>query len=221
MKMSLLMVVIFLFQCRFAHNSFLYVIYYRLVHAVVSHPSFSTPDAPVGSFGVSCRQGYEFPTSRGGLLVHKPSDDMDRFPHFVQPFMRPLEDPAPLHVTDDAWKQQMIHLHNQEADAPKKRGRAPRGAGQKRKRVEGEEELVWSLENMLQTRNKEEQCHPSAVLGEDDAFTFEHLYLRHGGNVEAAELNLLVDLSSGRGKEYGLFFLKFYVGTNQTHENVS
>jgi hypothetical protein len=181
-----------------AHHSFSYVTPNRLVHLVVSHSPSSLPDAPVGSVDVACRQGYEFTTSRGGLLLHTPSEDMDRFPHFVQPLMMSLEDPAPPHDTDNAWKQHMIQLHNREA--PKKRSRAPR-SGVKRKQVQDEEELVWSLESMLQSQHEEKQRHRSAVIGEDDACTLEYLHLRHSGNVEAAELNLLVDLSSGRGKE--------------------
>jgi hypothetical protein len=154
-------------------------------------------EAHVGTTDACCRQGYEFKTSRGGLRIHTPADDMDRFPHFAQPLMRSLVHPPPPHVTDDAWKQHMIQLHNREA--PKKRSRAPRG-GLKRKRVEEEEELVWSLEGMLQRQKAEKKRQRPLVVGEDDAYTMEYLHLRHYGNVVAAELNLLVDLSAGRGK---------------------
>jgi hypothetical protein len=116
--------------------------------------------------------------------------------------MSSLGGPPPPHVTEQAWKQHMIQLHNKEA--PKKRSRAPRG-GIKRKRssAKDEEELVWSLERLLQSqreegeRRRQQRCVSG---GEEDACALDYLHLRYNGNVRAAEMNLLVDLSAGRGK---------------------
>jgi hypothetical protein len=127
--------------------------------------------------------------------------------------MNSLGDPPPPHVTEQAWKQHMIQLHNKEA--PKKRSRAPRGGALKRKRSSvqehnHEEELVWSLERLLQNqreegqqrrqRRRQQQQVGVALGGEEDACALDYLQLRYSGNVRAAEMNVLVDLSAGRGK---------------------
>ena len=130
-------------------------------------------------------------------MLHTPSEDTDRFSRFAQPLIQSLEEsPAP-HVTDETWKQHMIQLHNREA--PKKRSRAPRG-GVKRKHMNEEEELVWSLENMLQSHRVKRNLRRVEGTGEADCCSIDYLHCRHGGNVSAAEINLLADLSAGRGK---------------------
>jgi hypothetical protein len=141
----------------------------------------------------SCRQGYEFTTQRGGLLVHSPSEQVEPFLGFCQPLVTSLAH-SPPPQTPEVWKQHMIQLHGKAA--PKKRSRAPRGGGPKRKREQ--EELVWDVERMVQEQRQSR--HRLVIAGEDDQCVMQYLQLEHQGNVAPAELKVLVDVSAGRGK---------------------
>jgi hypothetical protein len=94
----------------------------------------------------------------------------------------------------------MIQLHS--AEGIGKRKRAPRG-GAKRKRSSGdEEELVWSLENVLEGQrklSKRNRCQ-SSLPGEEEATVLHYLKRQHHGNAEAAKFNVLVKVSGGQGK---------------------
>ena len=142
-------------------------------------------------------------TERGGLLLHRPAEDANRFQTFTKPLFQSDGVSPPTQVTDDAWKQRLIHLHSNMS--PKAaRGRNPRGGGPKRKRDDEEEEMVWGLESMTrdaakQQRNDRTRVRRQLGSGEDEASALEYLH-RHGGNATAAELCVLVDLSAGRGK---------------------
>ena len=136
------------------------------------------------------------------MLIHTPSDGMERFAAYCQPLMASLDDDdhhlhhhAP-QATSEMWKQQMIELHSQQA-TPKKRSRAPRGGGIKRKRVE--EELVWEVERMCQ---EDKPCYNPRhfVVAEDDAHALEYLHRNHNGNVSTAEWSVMVNISAGRGE---------------------
>ena len=142
-------------------------------------------------------------TERGGLLLHRPSEDSNRFQTFTKPLFQSDGVPPPTQVTDDAWKQRLIHLHSNMS--PKAvRGRNPRGGGPKRKRDDEEEEMVWGLESMTRDAAKQQRKNKTRARrqlgsGEDDACALEYLH-RHGGNATAAELSVLVNLSAGRGE---------------------
>ena len=99
----------------------------------------------------------------------------------------------------------MIHLHSTETTG--KNNRASRG-GVKRKRA-GNEELVWSLENVLEGfQEKNEGIDRCGMMGEEQAVVLEHMKQCYDGNVEAAKLNILVNLSGGQG-EFKITFSKF------------
>jgi hypothetical protein len=134
-------------------------------------------------------------------LLHRPSEDMERFQRFTQPFFQSDETPPPAHVTEEAWNQRLIHLHSN-TSPQMSRNRNIRAAGcQKRKRVE--ENMVWGLERMLhdeaQQKQSEAPRHQRIVVGEDDSRALEYLHRYHNGDVAAAELNVLVEMSAGRG----------------------
>ena len=137
-------------------------------------------------------------TSRGGLLIHSPFERMEEFPSFVRPLLVSQEYEPESHIVNETWKQQMIQLHGCEAVGGK-RSRASRG-GVKRKRVNAEEELVWSLEDLLERQEGKRKVGEHNLFGEEDAFIFEQLKQQHDANVRAAELNILVQLSGGKGK---------------------
>jgi hypothetical protein len=104
-------------------------------------------------------------------------------------------------ITDEAWVQHMIHLHSTETTG--KRNRASRG-GVKRKRADNEE-LVWSLENILEGLQENKRgVGRCGMMGEEQAVVMEHMKQCYDGNVEAAKFNILVNLSGGQG-EYNLF----------------
>ena len=145
---------------------------------------------------VSGRRKEAAKVPRGGLLVHKPSQAMNRFSGFVQPLVLSLPDVTPNDLTNDDWRQHMIQIHNRES--PEK-GRRVRRGGIKRKRAQNDEEsFVWSLENVLKRQNTR-NMQSSSLLGEDQGHTLEYLRVQHDGNVDAAELNVLVKLSAGKG----------------------
>ena len=79
----------------------------------------------------------------------------------------------------------------------------PRG-GLKRKRVAEEEELVKDLDALIHSHIGKRPQQSVGAAGEDDAWALECLKLRHNGNTNAAQLNLMVELSAGRG-EHPLF----------------
>ena len=105
-------------------------------------------------------------------------------------------------ISNEAWIQHMIHLHSTKTIG--KRNRACRGS--KRKRAENEE-LIWSLESILDRLHKNRSGILGAeIMGEEEATALENLCLVFGGNIDAAEFNLLVKLSGGQGKLFHRFF---------------
>lgn len=89
----------------------------------------------------------------------------------------------------------MIHLHSTETAGK----RLCRG-GRKRKRAENEE-LIWSLENILDNLQKNNGKFLGAEMqGEEEATALQHLWHFFDGNIDAAEFNVLVRLSGGQGK---------------------
>ena len=83
-----------------------------------------------------------------------------------------------------------------------------------------DDHLVWNFEDLVQKRhNHQQQQHHADVAiaaaedqgsrvisnGEDDACVLEYMHQRHRRNLNAAKMNLLVDLSAGRGKILLLF----------------
>ena len=136
-------------------------------------------------------------SNRGGSLIYSPTTDKGDFSTFVQPLMTSTRNQAIPQITNEAWIQHMIHLHSTETTG--KRNRASRG-GVKRKRAENEE-LVWSLENILEGLQKNRRGFIGCeMLGEEQAVALEHLRLCYDGNVEGAEFDILVKLSGGQGQ---------------------
>jgi hypothetical protein len=172
-----------------------------LTSSLLLSMSLSSPEASRALVGTNfnIRWVDDVRTTRGGLLIHSPFDQMDLFPPFVRPLTVSLENEPEPHIANERWKQQMIQLHSYETVGGK-RSRTSRG-GVKRKRVNAEDELVWSLELLLE-RNEEtgKRKGDEHLFGEEDAVVFEHLKQQHDGNVEAAKLNFLVQLSGGKGK---------------------
>lgn len=150
--------------------------------------------------------GVKFPESkscRGGSLVYAPAKDDGQFLQFVQPFVTSTRDQARPQITNEAWIQHMIHLHSTESIG--KRSRASRG-GVKRKRPENEE-LVWNLENILERlKNSNNDNADSEMFGEEQALVLEKLRLFDGGNLDAAQFDVLVNLSGGQGKFFIWYF---------------
>ena len=146
--------------------------------------------------------GANATTQRGGLLLHRPTDDMGRFQTFVQPLFQSNTPPPAPHITDEAWKQQLIELHGKSSPKAAVRGRNARGGSLKRKRVE--ENMVWGLESITQRETQEKRKDagrqlPYASASEDGACALQYLH-RFGANIDAAELSVLVNFSSGRGR---------------------
>lgn len=140
-------------------------------------------------------------SNRGGLLIYSPIENKEEFSSFVQPLMTSMGNQVIPQITNEAWVQHMIHLHSTETTG--KRNRASRG-GVKRKRADNEE-LVWSLENILEGLQENKggvgRC---GMMGEEQAVVMEHMKQCYDGNVEATKFNILVNLSGGQG-EYSLF----------------
>ena len=88
-----------------------------------------------------------------------------------------LTDPLPPH-TSQAWIQEIVRNH----------GGTTLSRGGRRKRK-------YSFEN---TPIKETKRMRSPL--EQDEYFLQYLTLRHGGNVDAAQLSLLVASGAGRGK---------------------
>eukprot|EP00934_Nitzschia_sp_Nitz4_P003000 Nitzschia sp. Nitz4//scaffold59_size112058//52291//59043//NITZ4_004109-RA/size112058-snap-gene-0.34-mRNA-1//1//CDS//3329555123//2990//frame0 len=127
-------------------------------------------------------------------LVSRPMQDMDTFHTFVQPFFRSILEPPPSHFTDDTWKQRLVHLHNNEPNG--KRSRTSRG--NKRKSAEpNQDQLLANMEEVLQQHRLLQKRRRFVTIPEDDAYASEYLYQRYLGNVQAAELGVMVDLSHG------------------------
>lgn len=167
------------------------------------------PNPPEGSlpqhgngFAFRGGGGLHMQTPRGGLLIHSPFNHMEKFPTFVRPLLLSQQGEPQSDIVNETWKQQMIQLHSCDTGGGK-RSRASRG-GVKRKRANTEEELVWSLERLLEGQNGTSTGKGKGgehnLFGEEDAFVFEQLKQQHNGNVKVAELNLLVQLSGGKGK---------------------
>jgi len=134
-------------------------------------------------------------SNRGGLLIHKPAQEKGEFSNYVHPFMISTRSQVRPKISNEAWIQHMIHLHS--TGTTGKRNRACRGGG-KRKRPENEE-LIWSLENILDNLQKNRSGVLGAeMLGEEEATALEHSWLFFDGNIHAAQFNLLVKLSGGQ-----------------------
>jgi hypothetical protein len=137
-------------------------------------------------------------TRRGGTIVHAPTRESKQYKIFVQPFITSLKTPPQNQITPQAWVQHMIQLHSTEGAG--KRKRVQRGAV-KRKR-ENEEELVWSLESILQSQqeSRRRKKAPRISNGEEEAVALDFLGQHFLGNVQTAVLNVVADLSGGQGK---------------------
>ncbi|KAG7373105.1 PLU-1-like protein [Nitzschia inconspicua] len=135
-------------------------------------------------------------SNRGGTIVHAPHRDMKHFKTFILPFVTSMVGASQDEITSQAWVQHMIHLHSTEGIG--KRKRTQRGAV-KRKR-DNEEDLVWSLESLLQSQQeyRRRKRLPRMINGEEEATAMEYLGQRFGGNVQAAILNITADLSGGQ-----------------------
>ncbi|KAL3923516.1 MAG: hypothetical protein SGILL_001617 [Bacillariaceae sp.] len=121
----------------------------------------------------------------------------------------------------------MIHLHSRSegagvgasAGTGKRKRAASRGVSGVTKRKRIEEELVWSLENMLEQNRKQQQDSAKrkkkkatkrerdnnngdarVTCGEEDALAMEYLTQHHEGNIEAAKLMVMASLSGGEGR---------------------
>ena len=156
--------------------------------------------SPFGAVPIS--SGFDLPLSgsksdRGGLLIHKPGQEKREFSLYTHPFMVSTRGQVRPKISNEAWVQYLIHLHSTKTIG--KRNRACRG-GSKRKRAENEE-LIWSLENILdRLRKNRSGGFATEMMGEEEALALEHLCLIFDGNIDAAEFNLLVKLSGGQGK---------------------
>jgi hypothetical protein len=102
----------------------------------------------------------------------------------------------PIQITSQSWIQHMIHLHSTEGTG--KRKRVSRGGHRKRG---NEEELVWSLEAMLESQqeSRRKKKQSKTACGEEEAVAMEYLMQHHEGNVQAAQSNILTNLSGGQG----------------------
>ena len=116
------------------------------------------------------------PTSRGGRCVHRPSQDCNDFLLYARP--------SP-HTTEESWIQDQLRKYGTNTA---RGGRRP-----KRKVPETNEDPVGAVRK---------RARPL----EEDEHLLEYLTLRHKGNVEAAQLSLLVASWAGQGKEneYGM-----------------
>ena len=171
-------------------------------------------------------------TRRGGTLVHQPVKDNHHFSTFVQPLVTSWSSPPSSleshGVSSQAsWIQHMIHLHSRSEGAGvgasvgtgKRKRAASRGVSGVTKRKRVEEELVWSLESMLEQNRKQKQDaakrkkkrmakrdnnnHDARVTsGEEDALAMEFLGKHDKGNVEAAKFMVMANLSGGEGRSY-------------------
>jgi hypothetical protein len=92
----------------------------------------------------------------------------------------------------------MIQLHSTEGTGRRKR--AQRNA-LKRKRG-NEDELVWRLENMLQSQcdSRQRKKPLFTTPGEEEAVAFDYLELKFHGNTKAGMFNVVADMSGGQGK---------------------
>ena len=177
---------------------------------------------------IAASQSLDVSTRRGGTLVHKPVKDNHLFSAFVQPLVTSWRSSPPLQPQPNgvspqaAWIQHMIHLHSRSegagvgasAGTGKRKRAASRGVSGVTKRKRVEEELVWSLENMLEQNRKQQQeaarrrkkkaakrgSDVRVTGGEDDASALEYLGKCHEGNVEAAKFMVMANLSGGEGK---------------------
>ena len=156
--------------------------------------------ARVKSFTSKCDFHPNMPllkTDRGGLLVYSPTKNNGDILSFVQPLITSLGNQVRPHITNEAWIQHMIHLHSTERTG--KRNRASRG-GVKRKR-EVKEELVWSLEKILEgLKGNSREINCNRMTGEDEAVVLQHLKQCHDGNIDAAKFNVLINFSGEKGE---------------------
>lgn len=92
----------------------------------------------------------------------------------------------------------MVHLHS--TGGAGKRNRNQRGST-KRKR-DSEEELVWSLENLLQGQQEARRRKklPNMHNGEEEATAMEYFALHFHGHAPTALLNITAEMSGGQGK---------------------
>lgn len=140
------------------------------------------------------------------------------FAQFVHPLMVSVGDVRPESLTNDAWKQHIVEVGNK--GSPKKRRRAQRGGVKRGSASSDDDELVGSLEGMLKKQDRKESWNKLQV-GEDDACALEYLQLQHSGNVEAAELKVLVNMTAGQGKQScRLVTQKSHLLTRPVHESI-
>ena len=108
-------------------------------------------------------------TSRGGLLVHRPSKETDEFLLATRP-MPP--------VASQQWIQELLGRNGSDT-----------GRGGRRKRK-------FAIETSTINNNTVKRKRPPL---EEDEYFLEYLTLRHDGNVDNAKLALLVANGAGRG----------------------
>lgn len=124
---------------------------------------------------------------------------MNQYSSFVLPFVISLSSPPQNQITPQAWVQHMIQLHSTGVASRKRAQRGP----VKRKQA-NEEELVWSLESMLQSEqdSRKKKKLPSQVtaIGEEEAVTLEYLGRHFPRNLPTAMLNIVAAMSGGQGK---------------------
>eukprot|EP00980_Cylindrotheca_fusiformis_P010998 scaffold2526_cov131-Cylindrotheca_fusiformis.AAC.14 len=154
---------------------------------------------PADDIGLSEDWGDEGSDSvipRGGLLLHAASRNKKNFPQFVQPLMVSIDDVHPHRLINDAWKQHIVEIQNKEL--PKKRRRTQRGGAKRSLAAKEDDSFVFGLESMLKKQDRK-YSWPRLHVGEDDACALEYLHMHHNGNVEAAKMNVLVNMTAGQG----------------------
>lgn len=152
---------------------------------------------PVEAIGDSDTDLSNNKSNRGGILLHKPGKQVGVFSKYAKPFIMSTGKEVNPTISSEAWIQHMIQLHSTEATGT--RSRSSRG-GVKRKRVENEE-MIWNLENILNNIQKSRRKNLTIdILGEEEATALEYLCRSFDGNIDAAQFNLLVELSGGQGE---------------------
>ena len=189
---------ILLFVCGWSFSLYFSTLIHRFLICDVLSILASPSKSPFQAASTDSNFDLMIPESRsnrGGVLLYSPGKKKVEFSTFVQPFVISTRKQVRPKITKEAWIQHMIHLHTTRTTG--KRNRACRGG--KRKRAENEE-LIWSLENILDSLEKRKGLFfNSEMLGEDEATALDHLWLHFDGNIDAAEFNMLVKLSGGQG----------------------
>ena len=103
---------------------------------------------------------------------------------------------------------------NEEAAALKKQPKVDDDASKNKNSHHPDDDLVWNLEELVQKR-EQQHYHMNTTdatssrratttttsCGEEDACALEYMHSHHSNNINAAKMNLLVDLSAGKGKK--------------------